>query len=66
MGAGCRLVVARAQLVECPPEQWAEALEGLRVLYRDFFEGGGLEELRRRAAVVATVVQNERGEVGGG
>jgi hypothetical protein len=45
---GRRLVVHPPQFVPGSEERWAEAMRALRLLYRDFLEGGGLDELRRR------------------
>lgn len=43
-----RLTVAGARLVPCEKERWLEARRALRVLYRDFLTGGGLDDLGDR------------------
>jgi hypothetical protein len=43
-----RLRVAPPTFVPCSPERRVETMRALRVLYLDFIEGGGLNELRLR------------------
>ncbi len=46
--SGRRLVVQPPRFVPGSEERWAEAMRALRLLYRDFLEGGGLDDVRRR------------------
>jgi hypothetical protein len=46
--AGRKLVVEPARLVPGEAERWLEARRALRVLYRDFLAGGGLDLLADR------------------
>lgn len=41
-----RLTVAPAAVVPAEPARWQETRRALRVLYRDFLAGGGLDDLR--------------------
>lgn len=45
---GKTLGVRPAEIVPADTEGWAEACRALRVLYRDFLAGGGLDVLRDR------------------
>ena len=45
---GKTLGVRPAEILPADEERWAEACRALRVLYRDFLAGGGLDVLRDR------------------